>query len=168
MSDSSALEPPSLRLETFLPYRLNVVAAEISQALAGIYGARFGISIPEWRVLATLGQFGEATARAVGAHSRMHKTSVSRAVGALEGRGLIARRANAADRREAFLTLTDAGRAIYLEIVPLASAFAENLCAGFTAEERRVFDRLLDALLARMDFGSDRLDAPGTSNGLFP
>jgi DNA-binding transcriptional MocR family regulator len=101
--------PVALRLEEFLPYRLNYVAAEVSQALSGIYGKRFGISIPEWRVIATLGQFGSLAARDIGQHSRMHKTTVSRAVTTLEKRKLIARRANRDDLREAFLTLTEAG-----------------------------------------------------------
>ena len=98
----------ALELEGFLPYRLNLLATEVSQTLARVYGKQFGISIPEWRVLATLGQFGVMTARDIGIHSRMHKTTVSRAVAALEKRQLIARRANRSDMREAFLALSEA------------------------------------------------------------
>lgn len=135
-----------LRLEGFLPYQLNLVASEVSQALAAIYGARFGISIPEWRVLATLGQFGQITAREIGRHSRMHKTTVSRAVVALEKRGCVTRRTNSADMREAFLALTDGGRTTYLDILPLARRFSDELCRGFSESERAQ----LDALLARL------------------
>ncbi len=142
------IEP--LRLEGFLPYRLNMLATEVSQTLARAYGKRFGISIPEWRVLATLGQFGIMTARDIGAHSRMHKTTVSRAVAALEKRRLVIRRANRADMREAFLELSDAGSAIYLEIVPMAKSFSESLCLGLTEAEREVLDRLLDRLADRV------------------
>src|SRR5687768_12223279 len=97
-----------LKLEAFLPYRLNVVASLVSQALSRIYAERYQIGVPEWRVLVTLGQFGEMTGKAVGAHSHMHKTKVSRAVALLEARELVARRANHADMREAFLSLTPA------------------------------------------------------------
>ena len=140
----------SLRLEGFLPYRLNMLATEVSQTLARAYGKRFGISIPEWRILATLGQFGTITARDVGVHSRMHKTTVSRAVATLEKRRLVLRRANRADMREAFLALTDAGSAIYLEIVPMAKAFSESLCLGLSTEERALFDAVLDRLSERV------------------
>src|SRR5687768_7146940 len=83
-----------LKLEQFLPYRLNVVASVVSQALSRLYAARYGIGVPEWRVLVTLGQYGMMTGKAVGAHSHMHKTKVSRAVALLEKRKLLTRRAN--------------------------------------------------------------------------
>ena len=98
-----------LKLEEFLPYRLNVVASLVSQALSRIYVDRYGIDVPEWRILVTLGQYETMTAKAVGAHSHMHKTKVSRAVGELERRKLVVRRENRADRREAFLSLTPSG-----------------------------------------------------------
>ncbi len=44
-----------LRLENFLPYQLNVVASLVSQALSRVYSRRYGIGVPEWRVLVTLG-----------------------------------------------------------------------------------------------------------------
>jgi DNA-binding MarR family transcriptional regulator len=154
MDGQPALRPESgvapLRLESFLPYQLNLVASEVSQALAAIYGARFGISVPEWRVLATLGQFEQITAREIGEHSRMHKTTVSRAVVALEKRGCVARRTNTEDMREAFLTLTEAGRAIYLDILPLARRFADELCRGLSESERAQLNTLLSRLSSRI------------------
>ena len=78
-----------LKLETFLPYKLNVVASLVSHALSRIYSERYGIGIPEWRVLVTLGQYGSMTGKAVGAHSHMHKTKVSRAVALLEKRKIV-------------------------------------------------------------------------------
>src|SRR5712691_1711937 len=117
-----ATDPP-LKLEEFLPYRLYLAASLVSQGLSRIYVDRYGIGVPEWRILVTLGQFESMTAKAVGAHSHMHKTKVSRAVGTLERRKLIARRENRADRREAFLSLTPAGRANYHDLAPGALEF---------------------------------------------
>ena len=95
----NAPQDASFKLEEFLPYRLNVVAALASQALSRIYTARYGIGVPEWRVLVTLGHYGVMTGKAIGAHSHMHKTKVSRAVALLESRKLLVRRANKADMR---------------------------------------------------------------------
>ena len=61
---------PLLELERFLPYRLNVVAEGVSRALSRLYAERYGIGIPEWRVIATLGQYDRMTAKQVGVHSR--------------------------------------------------------------------------------------------------
>ena len=82
----------------------------MTQALSRIYAERYKIGVPEWRVLVTLGEFGMMTAKAIGRHSHMHKTKVSRAVAQLERRKLVSRKANRADMREAFLSLTAAGR----------------------------------------------------------
>lgn len=144
-----------LELESFLPYRLNVLATVVSQGLHGIYAERYGFGIPEWRIVATLGQFGAMTAKQIGAHSHMHKTKVSRAVANLARRKLVQRRANRQDLREAFLSLTAQGRSIYDDLVPVALRFAGELASGLTAAEHRQ----LDALLAKLTERSKRLVA---------
>jgi len=138
-----------LKLEEFLPYRLNVVAALTSQALSRIYAERYGIGVPEWRVLVTLGQYRVMTGKAVGEHSHMHKTKVSRAVALLEKRQLLARRANRADLRESFLSLTPAGRAIYEELAPGALDFARRLAEVIDPADRAAFERAMARLTER-------------------
>jgi DNA-binding MarR family transcriptional regulator len=138
-----------LKLEQFLPYRLNVVASLVSQALSRIYADRYGIGVPEWRVLVTLGQFGMMTGKAIGAHSHMHKTKVSRAVALLETRKLVMRRANRADLREAFLALTPAGRAMYDDLSPIALDFANRLSEAVDSADRTAFERAIDRLTER-------------------
>jgi DNA-binding MarR family transcriptional regulator len=138
-----------LKLEEFLPYRLNVVASLVSQALSRIYAERHNIGVPEWRVLVTLGQFGMMTGKAIGAHSHMHKTKVSRAVALLEKRKLVARRANRADLRESFLALTQAGRAMYEDLAPIALEFAERLSEAIDPADRAAFERAVNRLTER-------------------
>ena len=142
-------EEAGLKLEDFLPYRLNVCASLVSQALSRVYSERHRIGVPEWRVLVTLGQFGNMTAKAIGLHSHMHKTKVSRAVALLERRKLIARRANRADLREAFLSLTPAGRDVYDELAPMALAFARELLDSLEPADRAALDRVLKKLTER-------------------
>jgi DNA-binding MarR family transcriptional regulator len=139
----------ALKLEEFLPYRLNVCASLVSQALSSIYAERHKIGVPEWRVLVTLGQFGMMTAKAIGMHSRMHKTKVSRAVALLERRKWVSRRANREDMREAFLSLTPAGRDIYAELAPMALDFARQLLETIDAADRAALDRALNKLTER-------------------
>ena len=141
--------PVALKLDEFLPYRLNVCAALVSQALSRIYAERYKIGVPEWRVLVTLGEFGMMTAKAIGNHSHMHKTKVSRAVALLERRKLVARRINRADLREAFLSLTPAGRDIYNELAPIAFDFARRLLDTVDASDRAALDRALRKLTER-------------------
>lgn len=156
-TEGSAPDEAPLKLEEFLPYRLNVVASLASQALSRVYAERYGIGVPEWRVLVTLGQYGTMTGKAIGAHSHMHKTKVSRAVALLEKRKLVARRANREDMREQLLALTPAGRAIYQDLVPVASAFARRLIEAVDPADRAAFDRAL----ARLTERARKLTTPG-------
>jgi len=142
-------EMAEFKLEEFLPYRLNVLSSVASQALSNIYTARYKIGIPEWRILVTLGHFGVMTGKAVGDHSHMHKTKVSRAVAALEQRKLIARKINRDDMRETFLSLTPAGRAIYDDLVPAALEFTRQLLNVVEPADRPALDRALTRLTAR-------------------
>src|SRR5436190_15760965 len=145
---SAASEAPLLKLEDFLPHRLNVLSSLVSQALTRVYG-QYGIGIPEWRVLVSLGQFGVMTGKAIGARTHMHKTKVSRAVAQLERRKYLTRRANRADLREAFLSLTPAGRAVYDELAPRALEFTQKLSEVVAPADRAAFDRAMAALTER-------------------
>jgi DNA-binding MarR family transcriptional regulator len=141
-------DAPLLKLEEFLPHRLNVLSSLVSQALTRVYG-RYGIGIPEWRVLVTLGENAVMTGKAVGAQTHMHKTKVSRAVAQLEQRKFVSRRANRADLREAFLTLTPAGRAVYEELAPSALTFMDRLAEVVAPADRPAFDRAMKQLTKR-------------------
>ncbi len=136
----------SLKLEEFLPYQLNVVASLVSQALSRIYAERYAIGVPEWRVLVTLGQFGEMTAKAIGVHSHMHKTKVSRAVALLHRRKLLSRRVNRTDLREAHLSLTAEGRQLYEELAPSALEFSKRLFDAVDPADRQAFRRAIEQL----------------------
>ncbi len=144
-----ASESAPLKLEHFLPYQLNVVASLVSQALSRVYARRYRIGVPEWRVLVTLGQYGVMTGKAVGAHTHMHKTKVSRAVAILEERKLLLRRSNRADKRESFLSLTASGRAMYEDLAPHALDFARRLTEILTPVDREAFNRAVKQLTDR-------------------
>jgi DNA-binding MarR family transcriptional regulator len=152
MQDARAEIAPAeaglLELQDFLPHQLNVLSSLVSQALTRVY-SRYGIGIPEWRVLVSLGQFGVMTGKAIGTRTHMHKTKVSRAVAQLEQRKLLTRRVNRDDLREAFLSLTPAGRAIYEELAPRALEFTDRLSEVVAPGDRAAFDRAVRQLTAR-------------------
>ena len=136
-----------IKLEEFLPYRLSVLANQVSQGIARTYSERFGLSIPEWRVIAILGRFDHIPASAVAERSAMDKVAVSRAVRQLLDLGLIRRRDGREDRRAKPLTLTAAGRRVYEAIAPAALDFEARLLAALTPTERRSLDRILTKLV---------------------
>ncbi|MCR9071990.1 MAG: MarR family winged helix-turn-helix transcriptional regulator [Alphaproteobacteria bacterium] len=146
--------PPSttdapLMLDRFLPYRLAVLANTVSKGIARLYAERFGITIPEWRILAILGAFGPATASEIQGRSAMDKVQVSRAIARLTEAALIQRTVDPDDRRRQTIAMTAEGERVYREIVPLARSREAALLEGFTPEEREMLDRLLDRLQTR-------------------
>ena len=134
----------ALDLFRFAPFRLNRLAAEVSSALSSEYRERYGLDIPEWRVMATLGFRNEPSSAQYIAHcTRTHKSTISRAVTALMARQLVERVENAHDRREFQLRMTSKGRALYQQLIPRLLRREQEILSCLSAAERRDFARLL-------------------------
>ena len=136
----------SLRLETFIPYRLMTAAEKVSLGFSKIYKEKYGLSRPEWRVLASLAQLGPTTATDIGGHSSMYKTKVSRAVRELEQRKWLMRVTNDKDRRFEQLQLTKTGRANFSKLAALAHAYQANLLQTLGKQSGLRLMELLDQL----------------------
>jgi DNA-binding MarR family transcriptional regulator len=133
-----------LDLFRFVPFRLNRLAAEVSAALSGEYRARYGLDIPEWRVLATLGFRNDACSAQYIAHcTRTHKSTISRAVTALMKRQLVERVENRDDRREYRLRMTRKGTALYEELIPRLLHKEQDILSCLSARERKDFALML-------------------------
>jgi DNA-binding MarR family transcriptional regulator len=149
-SDPDTLERTELDLDRFLPYRLSVLTNRVSNAIARHYSERFGLSIPEWRVMAVLGQSAGLSAREEAERTAMDKVQVSRAVASLVERRRVQRDGDDDDGRVTRLSLTPRGRAIYDEIVPLALYLEAVLLAALTPGERETLSALLEKLSSRI------------------
>lgn len=150
-------------LAGFLPYQLSVASNAVSSLIAERYRKRFALKIPEWRVMAVLGDGGSMTQRALTAATVMDKVAVNRAARVLEERGLVARVPNPDDGRSHLLALTGEGRAIHAEIMPLARATERELLGGLAPDEEAQLRALLaklrtkaTALAAQMRKGPER------------
>jgi DNA-binding MarR family transcriptional regulator len=139
------------RLAEFMPYRISITSNAISDLIAREYRSRFGLKIAEWRVMAVLGDVGEATQRELVAATRMDKVAVNRATKALGERALIQRAPNMSDGRSHHLALTDTGRALYAEIMPLALQMETQVIQVLDPEEQAQFSRMLGKLLTQAD-----------------
>jgi DNA-binding MarR family transcriptional regulator len=138
-----------LILEKFLPYRLSVLSHTISTNIAHVYEKRFGVSIPEWRVIAILGRFPGLSAVEVADRTLMDKVAVSRAVTKLIKNGRIDRQFADADRRRSILNLSEEGRNVHNEIAPLALQFERELLQDISEEDYEIFNSILERLLSK-------------------
>lgn len=155
--DSTAgthVKPPhtgTIDLEHFLPYRLSVLSNLVSGAIADAYQRRFGLSIPEWRVLAVLARHPGLSAAEVAGRTRMDAVAVSRAVARLLAAGRLRRGRSREDRRRSVLAVSAAGAAVYREVAPIALGYERELLAALGPEARAALDRSLEALTARAE-----------------
>ncbi len=161
-ASGNTAEPQTLDLFSFVPFRLNRLAAEVSSALAVEYRDRYALDVPSWRILATLGYRGDAcTAQFIAACTRTHKSTISRAVTGLLGRGLLERIGNADDRREFTLRLTTEGTRLYRELIPHLLARETAILSCLSTEEQAELSRLLGKLEHRLDLVQARKPASG-------
>ncbi|HVJ00404.1 MAG TPA: MarR family winged helix-turn-helix transcriptional regulator [Sphingomonas sp.] len=137
----------ALVLDHFLPYRMSFTSNLVSDLIARTYGALFGLTIPEWRLVAVIAETGGITQGEIGQRTRMDKVTVSRAAIALVSRGLLERLANEDDRRSHHLVLTEAGRMLHATTAPKALDIERRIFAHFDGDEVERFE----AMLRRID-----------------
>lgn len=139
-----------LELDNFLPYRLSVLNNLVSRALAEQYQARFGLSIPEWRVMANLGRAAPLSANEVAERTSMDKVKVSRAIARMHGAGLVKRETDPRDNRMSRLQLSTRGKRIYDKIAPMALAWEREFLSVLSESEIAAFDKILGKLDKRI------------------
>jgi DNA-binding MarR family transcriptional regulator len=135
-----------LSLDAYLPYRLSVAANAVSQLIAHAYEGRFGVNIPQWRIIANLADLGPSTPQRLGERVAMDKVTVSRAARDLLKRGMVARHANPEDGRSHFLVLTARGEDLYAAITPFALSFERALLEGWPDGEIQRLHQQLERL----------------------
>jgi DNA-binding MarR family transcriptional regulator len=141
-----------LDLFRFTPFRLNRLAAEVSMALSSEYQERYGLDIPEWRVLATLGFRNDAcSAQYISDCTRTHKSTISRAVTMLMQRQIVERVENQDDRREFRLRLTRKGKSLYEELIPRLLRKEQEILSCLSAPERKELAFLLGKIEKSLD-----------------
>ena len=137
-------------LENFLPYRLSVTSNRVSRLFARQYATGFGLTIPEWRVLAVVGRVGTCSPTAVGEWSAMDKVKVSRAAAALVAKGLLRQAQDPNDGRGRLLRITRKGATVHAGVVPMAHGLEDTLAEGLTKTEWAALNKALDKLSAHV------------------
>lgn len=138
---------PSLQLDRFIPYRLSVLTNTVSMVIAGAYEREFGLSIPQWRVMAVLARYPDLSAVEVAERTAMDKVAVSRAIQGLLDDKRVLRAFDKGDRRRSILRLSAAGQAVYTRVAPMALRYEAELLSALSPSDQRTLDRLLARLM---------------------
>ena len=138
-----------LQLEAFLPYRLSLLSNAISGAISAVYGDKFAISMPEWRIMMILAEYPDISADEVCRRTKIEKSVVSRAVARLLKRHLINRDMDEKDRRRSILRLSETGLSVYDEVMPIARDYEAKLLSDLSAGELETFNDMIDRLMEK-------------------
>lgn len=141
----------ALDLDTFLPYRLANLANKMSEEFADVYQQQSDLTIPQWRILFNLAQFGQSHAKALCEQAAMDKSTVSRAIKALIDKRYIVSLVNPQDKRASLLALSDEGLSLYKQLAPAALAWEQDLLASLTQDDYTVLLSCLDKLQTKLE-----------------
>ncbi len=146
----------SFKLDDFLPFQLTALSEAMSRSLSSRYRQPYEITVPEWRVLASLSHYGPMNASELGRRTSMEKPRVSRALAKMEKRGMLEKASEASDHRVTIIRLTDEGRALYAAIEPIAVEWEQVLLSDLTDAEIKCVHSVLCKLakqIQRLEVG---------------
>lgn len=145
------MNPNDFNLSGFLPYQLAVLTSRISRLLSTKYEERFGLSMPEWRVLVHVARCENVSVRDIHNCVNLEKPRVSRAVTRMVEAGLLAKMTSTSDQRLVEIELTEAGQRVLNDIIPEALSFEAQLLEGFSESDIRRFADLMERLHDELD-----------------
>ena len=134
---SDPLDAHTTRRAGDRPPAVEVLSAEKIFANGTRALAPIDLTPPQAGVLRLLAQSPGQSQRALADALGMHATRLVALIDELEGRGLVARTRDPADRRNYALALTDQGTAKLAELATVAGEHERAITSALTADERR-------------------------------
>ena len=153
MSVQNPVVTPSERLasvDDMLLYRLGLLTSTAGAMVVRLCEGGHGITRREWAVLAQLhGQPQGLLPSGLAERMGRDRARTSRALTALQGKGLVARMVLPHDRRSVRVSLTPAGQALYDELMPQIQAINARILQALAPEQKQAFDAALERLHAQ-------------------
>jgi DNA-binding MarR family transcriptional regulator len=156
----------NLKTNEFLTFHLLRLGSIAKGCVTREYLDPAGLSVPEWRLLATTVTFSPIAFADIVSMSTMDKGQVSRTLRSAQAKGLVTadlvqseRRPNEPDaptNSRIEVRITPAGREIYEKVMPVAQRYQLGLLELMTPEERRVMLGVLQRLYRHMVAGSSQ------------
>jgi DNA-binding MarR family transcriptional regulator len=136
-------------------FRVHALASSLFKGAQQYYGARFGVGLPELRILSNLDSEGPLAASRLVDLTAMDKALVSRILNTLHASGLLEASAPASDPRRRCWALSRSGHQLVEQLRPLWKQREAVIQSSLSAAERD----LLEELLHRLFLASETLRA---------
>jgi DNA-binding MarR family transcriptional regulator len=138
-------------LQQFFPYQLSLLAGRSSEYIAKIHRQEYDLSKFEWRIVATIGQHAQMSAKDICQFTGLEKMQTSRAIKKLVSRGLLHQQTCDRDRRAVLIQLSAKGLQMYTEIMPLVKQQEQRMLAGLSGYERKQLMLLTQKLSSQLE-----------------
>ena len=134
-----------MQLNDMLAYKVAMLSSDLSESLAAVYEP-YGLTMPEWRVMATLGSATSLTSKYIAAATRLDKVKTSRALQQLESKHLIVRETSEIDKRAINISLSAEGVRTYNALTPLVAKWQTDRLENITDDEYHIFLKVINSL----------------------
>ena len=134
-------------LKDFLPYKLSILSQSVSGLIASEYETKFGLNMNQWRTLVVINANQPVTASIISDLTLLDKMTISRAVRSLKARKLVQTATSGADGRRLMLSLTQSGKKIYDDVIPIAMNYETKLLAALTPQEQQKLEVIMEKLV---------------------
>ena len=142
----------SIALEDLLTYRIMKLADTVKRASTQAYGARFGVTTAELRLLAVISAHQPLAANDISRRTGLDKGWVSRSLASLLKLELVRRAQHPGDSRAMLVSLTPAGTRLVKRMTPYAVTRQDRLIEGLAQADIEhmlvVLQQRADALLS--------------------
>lgn len=158
----------NLKVNEFLTFHLLRLSTLAKASVARMYLDPAGLSVPEWRLLASVANYSPLPFSDITAMTTMDKGQVSRTLRSAQAKGLVETELVPAERRggseggspssasRVTVRITPTGRALYEQVMPIAQSYQAQLLNQMSVEERRVLLEVLQKVYRYMVAGAHR------------
>ncbi|MCC2596970.1 MarR family winged helix-turn-helix transcriptional regulator [Pusillimonas sp. MFBS29] len=147
--DTAGLPDSLPTLDDMLMFKLYRAWSAGNPIFTRLCEGRFNITRREWRLLAIAGQYDSLTSTRLAHVAALDAPRTSRAVGSLCRKGLLERRRDPDDARTVHISVTQRGRSLYHELMPLVASLNEVIFQDLDSGELQALGAMLDRIVSR-------------------
>ncbi len=133
-------------ISEYLSFKISILYRLMVRRSARFLNSTYDLSVAEWWTIGQLAVSSPSTVSELVDSTQNDKAQISRSAKALIAKGYVQKQDNPLDKRSSLLSLTDSGRELYEQVIPVRQETQNLLLEKLTTEEREVTERAIQKL----------------------
>ena len=130
-------------INEYLSFKISVLYRLMVRRSARYLNSSYDLSVAEWWTIGQLAVNSPSTVSEIVDATQNDKAQVSRSTTNLIAKGFVQKQENPLDKRSSLLSLTESGKALYEEVIPVRQKTQNLLLEQLSDEERAVTERAI-------------------------